>query len=106
MQEPTFWPGGQLAELITAKQAGEKAHIELIIYDCRYDYEYEGGHIESALHLDFKTEAEYFEQRHFHPGARPQSRNVIIIFHCEFSQKRGPSAYVGVRCGASVRIGA
>lgn len=80
-----------------ARRSGEKAHLELIIYDCRYDYEYEGGHIESAEHLDFKREADIFEQRHFYAGARPQSRNVIIVFHCEFSQKRGPSAYVGVR---------
>jgi M-phase inducer tyrosine phosphatase len=53
------------------------------VCDCRYAYEYDGGHIAgavSATSLDdlFNT---FFEQ---------PSPNTAVVFHCEFSQNRGP----------------
>lgn len=63
------------------------------VIDCRYPYEFEGGHIRNAENLytheqiinelvNAKTEA---------PKVVPEGpmRN-IIVFHCEFSSERGP----------------
>lgn len=63
------------------------------VIDCRYPYEFEGGHIHGALNLytheqimtelvNIKTET---------PEVVPEGpmRN-IIVFHCEFSSERGP----------------
>jgi hypothetical protein len=62
----------------------------LILVDCRYDYEYSGGHIKNAINLqDFNLNDHFF--KHY--------RNVrnIVIFYCEFSSQRGPSCYKMMR---------
>jgi len=65
-------------------------HHALVIIDCRFDYEYEGGHIRGAENIvDLKT----LEERLF---SRIQE-HLIIVLHCEFSQSRGPKAYRFVR---------
>lgn len=59
-------------------------HFEnLFIIDCRYHYEYEGGHIKDAINCNDPAVLYqmFFEEI--------KSR-TIIIFHCEFSQNRGP----------------
>lgn len=63
---------------------------EFFIVDCRYPYEYEGGHIKTAINLS-KKEAVYdfFMKK---PKSNPENR-IIVIFHCEFSSKRAPSMY-------------
>ncbi|NWI02672.1 MPIP2 phosphatase, partial [Tichodroma muraria] len=60
-----------------------------IIVDCRYPYEYEGGHIKDAVNLPLQRDVEEFllEQPIVPLDA---SKRVIIIFHCEFSVERGP----------------
>ncbi|XP_030348205.1 M-phase inducer phosphatase 2 isoform X2 [Strigops habroptila] len=60
-----------------------------VIVDCRYPYEYEGGHIKGAVNLPLEQDAEEFLLR------KPivpfdASKRVIVIFHCEFSSERGP----------------
>ena len=55
----------------------------LFILDCRYEYEFNGGHIKGALHIDSPDEF----QKMFFDSIIP---NSLIIFHCEFSQNRGP----------------
>ncbi|NXB05447.1 MPIP2 phosphatase, partial [Cnemophilus loriae] len=60
-----------------------------IIVDCRYPYEYEGGHIKGAVNLPLQRDVEEFLL------VQPivpldASKRVIIIFHCEFSVERGP----------------
>ncbi|XP_071089308.1 M-phase inducer phosphatase-like [Haliotis cracherodii] len=57
------------------------------IIDCRYPYEYEGGHIEGALNLH--TEALITDVITAQRGRVSTERNVLI-FHCEFSSERGP----------------
>lgn len=55
----------------------------LHIVDCRYPYEFEGGHINGAVNF---TDPRQFVAEFFvtpKPGA-------LIIFHCEFSHNRGP----------------
>ncbi|NXH96022.1 MPIP2 phosphatase, partial [Pachycephala philippinensis] len=60
-----------------------------IVVDCRYPYEYEGGHVKGAVNLPLRRDVEEFllEQPIVPLDA---SKRVIIIFHCEFSVERGP----------------
>ena len=85
----------QLADLV--QRAQQPDHPEFVIYDCRFPFEFDGGHIVGARHLMAVDADAYFRQTYFHPTQRMAgrtNRNLIIIFHCEFSQKRGPTVYV------------
>eukprot|EP00834_Sanchytrium_tribonematis_P004789 NODE_254_length_11700_cov_0.671580.p13 type:complete len:119 gc:universal NODE_254_length_11700_cov_0.671580:5155-4799(-) len=59
---------------------------ETLLFDCRYPYEYEVGHIPHAKNCHNPEEmlSFLFDQTRY-------SRK--IIFHCEFSSKRGPDMY-------------
>ncbi|KAI3380367.1 hypothetical protein SNEBB_003330 [Seison nebaliae] len=62
---------------------------EYVIIDCRYPYEYEGGHIKNAVNV-YTTGMlqKLFMER---PKVCQNCNNrFIIIFHCEFSSERGP----------------
>lgn len=58
------------------------------IIDCRYPYEYQGGHIVNSLNIHTGTELIklYIDRV---PNTN-QNKRHIIIFHCEFSSERGP----------------
>lgn len=66
-----------------------------LIVDCRFDYEYAGGHIENAVNLNDPKEMEalFFKDK----ATVEQLMNKVIVFHCEFSQKRGPAMYQALR---------
>lgn len=72
---------------------GEYDHLiaSYQIIDCRYPYEYKGGHIRGAKNIYTKDQLdkEFMESK---PkwDTHSDKRNVII-FHCEFSSERGPS---------------
>jgi len=93
-----------------------------LIIDCRYDYEYNGGHIKGAIHVDslellekiFFTHRKLLENKTFiedlktdlkgtlenfekYETSETDSNMPIIIFHCEFSQVRGPRAFKTLR---------
>ncbi|CAM5168632.1 unnamed protein product [Natator depressus] len=76
-----------VASLLRGQLAGVVE--EYVVVDCRYPYEYAGGHIKGALNL-------YREEqlaRWFLPdplGTTPSPRSSTLIFHCEFSSERGP----------------
>ena len=67
--------------------------------DCRFDYEYNGGHIPGAININTTTGVEDFLL-----GARvakPEpsmsgdtAKKTVLVFHCEFSQKRAPTLCV------------
>lgn len=60
---------------------------EVTIVDCRYPFEYEGGHIKGAINV-FSSEdllSEFLEKA----APTPNSRRALV-FHCEFSSERGP----------------
>ncbi|NWZ66794.1 MPIP2 phosphatase, partial [Acrocephalus arundinaceus] len=60
-----------------------------IVVDCRYPYEYEGGHVKGAVNLPLQRDVEEFLLKQ--PiVSLDASKRVIIIFHCEFSVERGP----------------
>ncbi|CAN2388316.1 positive regulation of cell cycle G2/M phase transition [Pristimantis euphronides] len=78
-------------EMMTDVLEGKyKDHIgHCVIVDCRYPYEYEGGHIRGAVNLPLEHDVEAFLLKNpIVPS--DENKRVIIIFHCEFSSERGP----------------
>eukprot|EP00698_Gefionella_okellyi_P017584 TRINITY_DN5166_c0_g1_i1.p1 TRINITY_DN5166_c0_g1~~TRINITY_DN5166_c0_g1_i1.p1 ORF type:complete len:395 (-),score=49.67 TRINITY_DN5166_c0_g1_i1:64-1248(-) len=73
-----------LSDLLDGKYARDFDHVYVV--DCRFDYEYEGGHIRTALNLSQPQDVEGF---FMHPTC-PTGDRVAVVFHCEFSSKRGP----------------
>ena len=55
---------------------------KVVILDCRYNYEYKGGHIVGAINI---TNSEDLDKI-YHRG---YPNNTIFVFHCEFSKNRG-----------------
>ncbi|KAM9223682.1 M-phase inducer phosphatase 2-like [Leptosomus discolor] len=78
-------------EMMVAVLTGQFSSLieSCVIVDCRYPYEYEGGHIKGAVNLPLAQDVEEFLLK------KPivpfdASKRVIVIFHCEFSSERGP----------------
>ncbi|XP_024935676.1 M-phase inducer phosphatase isoform X2 [Cephus cinctus] len=64
------------------------------IVDCRYPYEFNGGHIEGAMNLYNKEliKKELLDPLTHAPQIHPDSnKRNILVFHCEFSWERGPN---------------
>ncbi|XP_060621673.2 M-phase inducer phosphatase 3 isoform X1 [Anolis sagrei] len=62
---------------------------KFFIIDCRYPYEYHGGHIKGALNIHRQDDLfDFFLKKPLLPPA-PQKR-LILVFHCEYSSERGP----------------
>uniref|UniRef100_A0A146ZY34 M-phase inducer phosphatase n=1 Tax=Fundulus heteroclitus TaxID=8078 RepID=A0A146ZY34_FUNHE len=79
------------SEMMVAALAGQFDHLvdQIIIIDCRYPYEFEGGHIKGALNLHQEDQVEDFLLKTPIVPSCPEKR-VLIVFHCEFSSERGP----------------
>ncbi|KAM6375043.1 M-phase inducer phosphatase 1 [Alca torda] len=78
------------SEMIVSVLTGKFASFikECVIIDCRYPYEYEGGHIKGAINLHMEEDVEdYLLKKPIQPS---ENKRVIIVFHCEFSSERGP----------------
>ncbi|KAK3759224.1 hypothetical protein RRG08_054943 [Elysia crispata] len=65
---------------------------EFHIIDCRYPYEYEGGHIKNALNIYTKEAVTDIYLKSPWVTKDPNKRK-ILIFHCEFSAERGPGLF-------------
>ena len=75
------------------------------VLDCRFDYEYEGGHIDGAINvksMDALDELLLSAARGVHAngdalptpsrsGELASGEQVVLVFHCEFSAKRAPT---------------
>jgi M-phase inducer phosphatase 2 len=84
-----------MADILRGRYDG--AFSEFIIIDCRYPYEYEGGHIQGAVNLhnlDLVEENFPMFSLHSRPADTP---GPALIFHCEFSSVRGPNSYKHLR---------
>jgi len=68
---------------------------KIIIADCRFEYEYNGGHIKGALNFPKEEDVDKFfmKDTSFHH----YGEKLCIVFHCEFSSHRGPKSYKKVR---------
>lgn len=63
------------------------------VIDCRYPYEYEGGHIRGAVNMymqDQILEEFVSMQKEMAQCDFSTSKRNILVFHCEFSSERGP----------------
>lgn len=78
-------------DVMVAALNGQFNHVveQLIVIDCRYPYEFEGGHIKGALNLHQEDQVEDFLlKRPIVPDS--EHKRVVLVFHCEFSSERGP----------------
>jgi M-phase inducer tyrosine phosphatase len=55
-----------------------------MIIDCRFEYEYEGGHIDSAVNYNDK---DLLSSQLFRT---PMNCRTLLVFHCEYSAHRAP----------------
>lgn len=55
-----------------------------LVVDCRFEYEYKGGHIDGAINFNSKEEltTKLFRER--------SSEKTLLVFHCEYSAHRAP----------------
>jgi len=82
----------QLKDLLAGAYSSHVSSFTVV--DCRFEYEYEGGHIPGAVNLS-TTEA----IEDFFLGANKPSpcesgdlvAKTLLVFHCEFSVKRAPT---------------
>lgn len=62
----------------------KEQYDDIIIIDCRFEYEFEGGHINGAVNYNDK---EQLASTLFNEGTKP---NTALVFHCEYSAHRAP----------------
>lgn len=83
--EPESLPRIQGSTMIDVLNGEYATQFEdTIVVDCRFEYEYNGGHINGAINCCDKEElaAKLFPLN--------PSPNTLIIFHCEYSHHRAP----------------
>jgi len=80
-----------MIDLLRDKYSSEIEQLHII--DCRYPYEYDGGHISIAKNLF--TRPQIYQQYFRSPiKSKDPSKRIVFVFHCEFSSERAPSLYV------------
>lgn len=78
-----------LAQLVRGELDDSVASYKVI--DCRYPYEYEGGHIEGAINLYTHEQCmDFLNSTQINTDTENDKRTNILVFHCEFSSERGP----------------
>lgn len=100
-----------LVDLLGGKYEGQMASCQII--DCRFGYEYDGGHIPGAINLSTVDRVkEHFlsptgqvakqgnlpsRSQSGQPDAHGNTLKKVLVFHCEFSAKRAPSMALALR---------
>jgi M-phase inducer tyrosine phosphatase len=95
---PDDQPGGLpriSQETMVSVLGGEFNHLydDVMVIDCRFEYEYNGGHINGAANFNDKEQLaqKLFAQT---PGplfAQPEvAKGTLIVLHCEYSVHRAP----------------
>ncbi|GLB35383.1 putative rhodanese Homology domain containing protein [Lyophyllum shimeji] len=74
----------------------ESQIVDHHIIDCRFDYEYAGGHIPGAVNINTTAAVEELLLGPSLTKPRPSTsgdsvKKTILVFHCEFSAKRAPT---------------
>ena len=62
-----------------------QCYDKTMIVDCRFEYEFEGGHIDGAINANSKED---FASKLF---AENPSQRILLVFHCEYSAHRAPT---------------
>ena len=90
---PHFFPGDESIPRITKETMisvldgdFKDRFDQSLIIDCRFEYEFEGGHIDGAVNFNNKEE---LAKKLLHSGS---NQNTLLIFHCEYSAHRAPIA--------------
>ncbi|KAJ1503696.1 cell division cycle- protein [Coelomomyces lativittatus] len=73
------------ATLLKAMQGAIHGIEKVHIIDCRFPFEYRGGHIQEATNVNSFEELDSLFLSKFKPAL-----NTAIVFHCEFSSHRAP----------------
>ncbi|OLL23926.1 M-phase inducer phosphatase [Neolecta irregularis DAH-3] len=60
---------------------------ELKVIDCRFPYEYDGGHVQGAININTQDSLDDALLSH------PANHRTLLIFHCEYSAHRAPRMY-------------
>lgn len=71
----------------------DKSVASFQIIDCRYPYEFDGGHIHGAQNIYTQEQilTELVDSKTDTPKSdSDEPKHNIIVFHCEFSSERGP----------------
>ncbi|KAK1757927.1 M-phase inducer phosphatase [Echria macrotheca] len=71
-----------MLDVLDGRYSAHFAHK--IIIDCRFEYEYEGGHIDGAVNYNDK------DLLADHLFRTPMEGRTLLIFHCEYSAHRAP----------------
>lgn len=66
----------------------ENTFDEVVIVDCRFEYEFNGGHIDGAVNLMTQEDLENYFMTEKRLGSKAKR---LCVFHCEFSVFRGPT---------------
>lgn len=83
--EPDSLPRIQQDTLLNILKGDYSSHYDrIIVVDCRFEYEYNGGHIDGALNYNNKEE---LAEKLFDEDL---SSNTLLVFHCEYSELRAP----------------
>lgn len=64
---------------------------KLLIIDCRFAYEFDGGHIRGAINVNATDD---LAELLFCPEMLAYGNKLCVILHCEFSSQRGPKMCV------------
>ncbi|KAJ8704781.1 hypothetical protein PYW08_012101 [Mythimna loreyi] len=77
-------------DTLAALIKGEYKHVisDFTVIDCRYPYEYTGGHIVDAV--NYYTTAQIHALVNKPQPPCPEEGRRVLVFHCEFSLERGP----------------
>ncbi|KAM0188493.1 hypothetical protein ACHAPI_010600 [Fusarium lateritium] len=70
---------------------------EKMIIDCRFDYEYKGGHIQGAVGIDSAANGYDNSLVTDWLFTRPTSNRLVIVLYCEFSLLRAPTTAASIR---------
>jgi M-phase inducer tyrosine phosphatase len=92
---PHFFPGQDSIPRITRETMinvldgnFKNLYDDTMVIDCRFEYEYRGGHIDGAINFNDREQLAkmLFEK------AKNGSGKTLLIFHCEYSAHRAPIA--------------
>ncbi|XP_037575499.1 M-phase inducer phosphatase 1 isoform X2 [Dermacentor silvarum] len=74
-----------LADLLQGKYVSVVDEVTVI--DCRYPFEYKGGHIKGAINV---YRSEHLMSEFLEKSTSTSDSRRVLVFHCEFSSERGP----------------
>lgn len=79
-----------LCEIMDGKH--NDLYDKYMIIDCRFEYEYQGGHIDGAININTKHSLETQLLSNV-----KGNQKLLLVFHCEYSAHRGPRMAMHLR---------